>query len=300
MAEPLVTVVVITYEHERLVSDCLRSLVAQTYRNLEILVCDDASGDQTVAVAKTFANNDERIRIVCAEKNGGVSRNLNRGLGEAKGEFIAIIAGDDGSMPTRIARQVEAMQADPDCALCYTDWFIAVDDLDNIAKLSSSNGRYRPQGTGMDAVLMAKGNFVGGPTGMVRRSLTEDLRFDPRIDMCSDRLFWAQCARRGTVRYIDRPLCIYRRHSESLTARRPGRAKRAYEAHQQMFDIAEHELGFAPDSIKQGRALARWRMLKDHLRYRAFPEALHQIRSLSRHPRSFVRAAAWDRAQRLG
>lgn len=299
---PRVTIVVVTYCHGAMLEECLTSWLHQDVDDFEILVCDDASPDdgETLAVARRFAEADPRVRVLEAEANGGVSRNLNRGLDAARGDFIAIIAGDDAATPTRLRRQIEAMEADPDCALVYSDALLADRELDRVIGLYSQRAHRHPEGEGLAATLIADGNFVCGPTGMVRRSKVGDLRFDPRVDMTSDRLYWAACAQRGTVRYVDRPLSIYRTHPASMTARNDARARKAFEHQRTMFDIAEQELGIAPEAVARGRVLARWKFAKDCLRRGDLAEAARLVgRDMAQSPRTLARAIRLDQAARL-
>lgn len=110
---PLVTVIVPVYNAGPQLATALRSLLEQTWVNLEILVVDDCSTDETAALVRGLAQEDDRLRLLQADENGGpyVARNL--GLLEAKGEFVTTHDGDDWSHPRKIECQVEHLLANP-------------------------------------------------------------------------------------------------------------------------------------------------------------------------------------------
>ena len=91
------------------------SILAQTYENFELIVVDDGSSDDTVAVLQRYK--DERLRVLVNETNQGMVYALNKGIGAARGEFIARQDADDLSTPNRFEKQMAYMQANPQCAL---------------------------------------------------------------------------------------------------------------------------------------------------------------------------------------
>jgi len=117
---PLVSVVLPCYDAERFLPAALDSLLAQTYRNLEVLALDDGSGDATPGILAEFAARDGRVRVLRNAANLGVIRSLNRGVAEARGEIVARMDADDVAAPTRIERQVEMLAKRPEIDLVGT------------------------------------------------------------------------------------------------------------------------------------------------------------------------------------
>ena len=107
--QPLVSIVVITYNSSKYVIETLESAKAQTYKNIELIVSDDCSPDNTAELCKEWIENNRsrfvRAELVVAQKNSGIPANCNRGIKKANGEWIKIIAGDDILM----ANCIEAM-----------------------------------------------------------------------------------------------------------------------------------------------------------------------------------------------
>lgn len=93
--EGLISVIVPVYNVEKYLAQCLESILASTYRNLEIICVDDASADGSPEILKQYAERDPRIRVIRSEANGGQSAARNKGLDIAKGKYLAFVDSDD-------------------------------------------------------------------------------------------------------------------------------------------------------------------------------------------------------------
>ena len=106
---PLISVIVPVYDVEKYLSKCLDSLLAQTWRNLEIIVVDDGSPDGSWDIMQDYAARDSRVRIF-RKKNGGVSAARNFGMDAAEGEYLGFVDPDDWVSPHYLEWMAEAMQ----------------------------------------------------------------------------------------------------------------------------------------------------------------------------------------------
>jgi glycosyltransferase involved in cell wall biosynthesis len=120
-ANPVVSVVIPTFNRADLLRRCLDSLVEQTFHNFEVLVCDDGSTDNTADVVMEF-NNRLDIQYETAENFGGPARPRNRGVAMARAGFIAFLDSDDWWAPTKLERSVRALEAGAD--LVYHDLYL--------------------------------------------------------------------------------------------------------------------------------------------------------------------------------
>lgn len=111
---PLVSVLLPVYNCEQFIEEAVASLIAQSYRNLEVIVVDDGSTDSTSAILDTLAKQDARIRVI-RTKNRGLVAALNTSIEAAGGELVARLDGDDIAEPQRIERQVIHMAEFKDC-----------------------------------------------------------------------------------------------------------------------------------------------------------------------------------------
>ncbi|MCP5475611.1 MAG: glycosyltransferase family 2 protein [Rhodanobacteraceae bacterium] len=119
---PLVSVIIAAFNAERFIGESCRSALAQTYRNLEVIVVDDGSDDSTADVVAALARTDRRLRLI-RQANLGVAAARNAAIAAASGEFLAPLDADDIWDPTKIARQVSRLlEAGPDTGLVYCWW----------------------------------------------------------------------------------------------------------------------------------------------------------------------------------
>lgn len=122
MNEPFVSVIVLTYNHEKFIVNCLDSLLSQDYPNLEIIVCDDASTDRTPEIISSFAQKSIKVNVFLSDTNQGPAKNFIRALAKCKGEFIAICEGDDlWVSPEKISLQISYIVGSG-ASIAYADY----------------------------------------------------------------------------------------------------------------------------------------------------------------------------------
>ncbi len=121
--EELVSVIMPTYNESLLLADSIRSVLAQTYRNLELLITDDASSNQSVRdMLLQFQQEDSRVRLFFLDTNCGPGLARNISIQQAEGRFIAFCDSDDCWMPEKLERQVAFMK-EHDCCLSYSSYY---------------------------------------------------------------------------------------------------------------------------------------------------------------------------------
>lgn len=124
---PRVSIAVGIYNCAGTLGDAIDSILAQTYADWELILCDDGSTDDTLKVAEAYAARDARIRVVRNPRNLGLNHSLNHCLREARGEFYARMDGDDISVPDRVAKLVAALDTNPGVAL-VSSWMTCFDE----------------------------------------------------------------------------------------------------------------------------------------------------------------------------
>lgn len=108
--DALVTVVTANYNAEHFVAETIESVLAQTYRNWEMIIVDDCSTDRSLNIINYYLKKDSRIRLIKLEKNGGPAVARNRAIEEAKGRYIAFLDSDDLWMPDKLEKQIAYME----------------------------------------------------------------------------------------------------------------------------------------------------------------------------------------------
>lgn len=118
--QPKVSVIMGIYNCEKTLPDAIGSIRNQTYSNWELILCDDASTDGTYALAKAFADRDDRILLIRNETNRRLAYSLNHCLQYATGELVARMDGDDQCVPERLETQIAFLREHPELQLCGT------------------------------------------------------------------------------------------------------------------------------------------------------------------------------------
>lgn len=120
-SRPRVSFGVPVYNEETSIRRCLDSILAQDFKDFEVVVCDNASTDRTCAVVEAYAARDPRVRLFTSETNLGLIQNFNRVFQLTRGEFFRWVGADDWLEPSYASRTVAALDADPDAIVATAD-----------------------------------------------------------------------------------------------------------------------------------------------------------------------------------
>ena len=208
MTPPRVSVVLCVYNQAAYVAEAIASILGQTLTDLELIVVDDGSTDSSPEVIHRFT--DPRIRYVRNERNLGHASSLNRGVALARGRYLAIMDSDDISLPERLARQVDFLDAHPDVAMCgsWVETFGARTEV-----------RRFPTEPAVLAVSLLLCCPFSTPTVMLRREAMLPEGFDPR-GLAFDYAYWVEVANRAPVANLPEVLLKYRLHAGQVTVTR--------------------------------------------------------------------------------
>jgi glycosyltransferase involved in cell wall biosynthesis len=210
-ASPLVSVIMPAHNAAAFIGEAIASVLAQTFRDLELIVVDDASTDDTTRVVEEVA--DPRVRLLRLLRNAGPVGARNAGLDVAHGRYVALLDADDVAHPERIAHQIELLErsgADV-CAAAYERW-------------NPSSGRRR---SGFQYArdadlrgLLAVYCPVGNSTVTLRADVMRNVRYDARYKYAEDYELWTRLAARG-CRFVasKRVLMTYRQHDAQHSVR---------------------------------------------------------------------------------
>ena len=215
--KPLVSVCIPAYNNAAYIKETIDSVLNQTYPNLELVICDDKSTDNTIEVIEKIK--DDRIKLYKNEKNLGMSGNWNHCLSKCRGEFIKLICADDMLAKTALEKEVKALIKYPTAVLAESDTRL----FDLNGKPKGFYKRYKTKGLTNGKEIARKGlfvkNYFGAPlANTFRRSVLEQTGgFDTWYTYILDYDFWVQLACMGDVYIIHEPLNYFRVRNDSNT-----------------------------------------------------------------------------------
>ena len=213
--KPTVSVIVPAYNVSKYIQDALTSLEKQTFSDFEVLVVDDGSTDDTAAVVEKFTQRDNRFQLL-KKQNGGLSSARNYGIRHARGEYIALLDGDDVYHRDKIATHVARLYNQPDVGVVYSaSQTIRDDGKPTFISLSGKPVHSNPM-----LALLCK-NFVGhGSNAVFRRCLISEVgEFDENLRSWEDVDLWLRIAATQKWRFYreKRVLCYYRVRPSGLS-----------------------------------------------------------------------------------
>lgn len=252
----LVSVVVPTHNRSGLLVRALRSIQRQTHTNLEIIVVDDASNDDTALVVQRIG--DSRIRYLRHNVCRGGSAARNTGIRAAAGEYIAFLDDDDEWVPEKIAEQLKAV-GDADAVLCTASM--------NGCRCGPVGSRHR-----IEPDDLRRGRYTGGGTGILlaRSSVLKETGFDECLPRCQDWDLFIRLVQRYTIAYLDKPLLTYNEGGHArisneivgMSSSELNKRLQILEKHREFFGarwVKFHRAGFLLYGIRHRRD--RWRHL---------------------------------------
>ncbi|HEB55837.1 MAG TPA: glycosyltransferase [Gammaproteobacteria bacterium] len=221
-----ISVIIPVYNRECFIGEAIDSALAQEDVNIEIILVDGASSDDTVAVARKHAPD---IRVIC-EPDRGVADARNKGINIARAPWIAFLDADDIWKPEKLKLQLALMKKAPDIEFIFCDaWQYRDDEIilssflatrehyPNIPKQSLGDGLVMFEAP-MDEEIMRVNYVVTTSTAMVRTQAARDVGgFDPTLKVCEDYEFWLRVAKGRKTGVVEKPLVGYRHHGTSLS-----------------------------------------------------------------------------------
>jgi glycosyltransferase involved in cell wall biosynthesis len=231
MDTPAVSVCIPVYNGERFIAAALNSALSQTYRDIEIVVVDNASTDATPEIVAGFT--DARLRVFRNESNIGAAANFNRAVSRARGRYLKVLCADDVLYPECLAKQVAVLEGDAARGIavvgCMRD---IIDDRGKRWLRRRFPGRSgRTEGPLAIAMTVRSGtNIFGEPAAILAR--TDAVRaagaFDTRYGFCLDLDLWCRLLGTGDLYMIEETLCAFRVSSQSWSASLAHRQRREF------------------------------------------------------------------------
>lgn len=196
---------------ERFLKEAIDSILAQTFSDFEFIILDDGSTDSTLEIVRAYAASDSRVRLVQLE-HGGIVVALNRGISEAKADWIARMDCDDIALPNRFEEQWSAIEKNPDAILCHTHVHIVGEP-----QYVTPAGRFI-RSKALLALRLCFQCPIIHPTVLLKKDAVIDCGgFVPAERHAEDYGLWGRLLMRGNVVGVAQPLLQFRVHGGSIS-----------------------------------------------------------------------------------
>ena len=232
-AVPLVSVIVPNYNHSKYLPDRLESIANQTYKNIEIILLDDASTDHSVEILEEFVKNEPRARFIKNVNNSGSTfKQWQKVISEAMGKYIWIAESDDSADPVLLENLVSLLESDPEIVIstCQLQMMDPEGNLGGtpdewLGELDADRWNHAFVNEGLDEIrdFLSKKNTILNASGVVFRKIpgVESL-VDDTMRLCADWLFWVRMLSKGKIAYTPEVLNYWRLQSSNARTKAPG------------------------------------------------------------------------------
>lgn len=274
-----VSIIVPAFNCAPYIRSCLDSLQAQSFPDIEVVVVDDGSTDDTVGIARQVAARDSRIKVLSQPPSGRAAAARNAGLRASTGEFVAFLDADDLYHQDKIQIEMSAFGSRPELGIVFCDVarFIEegtmelqpgfLQELDFLAlagnHLQHAKGSLYVCGDRFYNFMSSQVTSLCTPSVMIRRSvlLEEPYWFDEELDAGEDVDLWFRLARRCHIGFVAEVLAYYRQRDGSLTSDSERVIRGAIDAHAANLERGAGRLSYAEITIMKGRLARQYRVL---------------------------------------
>jgi glycosyltransferase involved in cell wall biosynthesis len=206
---PKVSIIMTAYNRERFIGKAIESVLAQTYKDFDLLIWDDGSSDNTFAIACEYAKKDSRVRLAAYDHRGPVKA-LKEAIADTFGPYLCWVDSDDMLEPTALEETVAVLDNEPAVGVVYTDYRV-IDANDAI----KGYGRRCRIPYSKDRLLL---DFMTFHFRIMRRSVYDQVGgIDDTLEMAEDYDLCLKLSESTSFKHLARPLYRYRFHDQSLS-----------------------------------------------------------------------------------
>jgi len=218
MSEPVVSVLMPTYNYAHYISEAIQSVLDQTYQDFELVIIDDRSSDNTDEVVKPFLA-DPRVRYYKNEKNLGLVGNFNKCLEYANGRYIKYLLADDKFDKELLAKFVPVMDQNPGVSLVTSDNYVF--GVRSKIRHLPLQGKHKGNEVIFSVLKEGRGNWIGEPTVVMFRktALASVGKFSGKYTCLVDINMWLRLLMTGDCYIIPEPLSYFRQHPKQASSK---------------------------------------------------------------------------------
>ena len=196
------------YNGSKYLDDAIKSILNQTFQNLEFVIIDDGSTDDSLNIIKSY--NDNRIRLIENKENQGQSKTLNKGINLARGTYIARVDQDDISRSDRLEKQLEFMEKNSDIDVCGS-WVELMGKQSDVLNLETRSEEIK--------ISLLTNQNLAHPAVVIRKStlIKHNLNYDPKFIIANDYDLWVRMFEYCSFANIPEPLVKHRVHHDQFS-----------------------------------------------------------------------------------
>lgn len=274
---PLVSVAIITYNQEKFIEETIESCLKQTYENIELVIGDDASNDKTIDILTRYKKKyPQKIKLVLNKTNIGITSNYNKVLKECMGKYICVLGGDDRFLPTKIEKQVNFLEKNPELVFCYHDVRVFEDGTERTLYYLPREKEIKKEELTTD-LLVQKGPFFAA-CSVCHRNLY--IYCDEEIKIASDWLNWIELSYFGGYGYIPETLSEYRRHDNNITKLSIKKSENIYKELNLTLSKVKKEKLLDLNSLEDGKNKIELQMVGIYLREENIEKVLAHLEKI--------------------
>jgi glycosyltransferase involved in cell wall biosynthesis len=212
MSEPAFSIIMPLYNHERYVTEAVRSVQAQTYRHWELIICDDGSKDRSGAIADELAAGDARITVI-HQPNAGLPAARNAAIRVARNPWLALLDSDDAFLPEALAHHAATIAAAPGCLFTHGYYHRLTSD----GAIEQRTGEQQDRPT-TPRELFSRMYLTPSCVAYHRQLIDRHGEYDMRLPTHEDYDFFLRVGRETAYVPVNRPVCLRRRHDTNISA----------------------------------------------------------------------------------
>jgi glycosyltransferase involved in cell wall biosynthesis len=214
----LVSVAMLSYNHEKYLAEAIESVLNQTIRDIELIIVDDASKDSSRQIIKEYSAKDKRIKPLFHERNLGISRGANDCLKNAEGKYFSFLSSDDIWLPRKLEKQLKMLEKNPE-KIVWSEGQI----IDGAGALTGGImtellcSPAKKSGNIFQELL--REDFIFGQSILMKTSIAQKFSFNEKLKLVNDHQYFIDLAREHEFVFMPEPLARYRLHGQNITSK---------------------------------------------------------------------------------
>jgi glycosyltransferase involved in cell wall biosynthesis len=214
-----VSVIMPSYNHAQYISEAIESVLEQNIRDIELIIIDDCSRDNSKEIILNYRKKDARIRTIFHEQNLGIAKTYNDGLDAAEGKYVAILDSDDVWRRNKLERQLSILEANEDLIVWSEGRIIDRDGKSTGQTFTRTHHASRKRKSGDILEILLFENFIFDSSLIMKKSNVDGIRFDHNLKYLNDYRFVVDLARNFKYYFIKEQLVDYRVHGKNTITR---------------------------------------------------------------------------------